>query len=103
VAPVISLLPDPPTCLFIQTQLCREHTLRHWLMDNIRNRLRKNMLNYFDQIMEAVVYIHEQGLVHRDLKPSNIFFSRVGEDNLKVGDFGLVTGDVAADPQGRSL
>lgn len=50
VVPVISLLPDPPTCLFIQTQLCMEHTLRHWLMDNVRNRLRKNMLNYFDQV-----------------------------------------------------
>ena len=42
-------------------------------------------------MLKAVVYIHEKGLVHRDLKPSNIFFSREGEDNLKVGDFGLVT------------
>lgn len=42
-------------------------------------------------MLKAVVYIHEKGLVHRDLKPSNIFFSREGDDNLKVGDFGLVT------------
>ena len=42
-------------------------------------------------MVKAVVYIHEKGLVHRDLKPSNIFFSREGEGNLKVGDFGLVT------------
>lgn len=43
-----------------------------------------------------MVYIHEKGLVHLDLKPSNILFSRDGEDNLKVGDFGLVTGNIAA-------
>ena len=43
------------------------------------------------KMLKAVVYIHEKGLVHRDLKPSNIFFSREGDDNLKVGDFGLVT------------
>ena len=48
------------------------------------------------KILEAVAYIHENGLVHLDLKPSNILFSRDGDDNLKVGDFGLVTGNVAA-------
>ena len=47
-------------------------------------------------MLKAVVYIHKKGLVHLDLKPSNIFFSCEGEDNLKVGDFGLVTGNVAS-------
>ena len=49
------------------------------------------MSSLYLKILKAVVYIHEKGLVHRDLKPSNIFFSREGEGNLKVGDFGLVT------------
>ena len=43
------------------------------------------------KIHEAVVYIHQKGLVHRDLKPSNVFFSREG-GSVKVGDFGLVAG-----------
>ena len=42
------------------------------------------------QVLEAVTYVHQKGLMHRDLKPSNIFFSLEG--SVKVGDFGLVTG-----------
>ena len=54
------------------------------------------------KILEAVVYIHEKGLVHRDLKPSNIFFS-CKDDTLKVGDFGLVTGNVAANAPCKTI
>lgn len=48
--PVIPLFPEPPTCLVIQTELCREETLHHWLRKNIRNRHRKTVFNYFSQV-----------------------------------------------------
>ena len=41
---------ESPTCLFIQTELCREQTLHHWLRENIENRLRKTVFNYFNQV-----------------------------------------------------
>ncbi|XP_065211097.1 eukaryotic translation initiation factor 2-alpha kinase-like isoform X3 [Planococcus citri] len=74
--------------LYIQMQLCQKSSLKEWLCDN-PNRDMNTILNIFDQIVQAVEYVHLQGLIHRDLKPSNIFFSPDGQ--IKVGDFGLVT------------
>ncbi|XP_050397679.1 eukaryotic translation initiation factor 2-alpha kinase 3 [Patella vulgata] len=76
--------------LYIQMQLCRRETLKDWLCANTLNRDRETVLDIFDQIVEAVDYVHKCGLIHRDLKPSNIFFSIDGA--IKIGDFGLVTG-----------
>jgi len=39
-------------------------------------------------LVEAVVLLHNEGIVHRDIKPQNIFLN--SEDNLILGDFGLV-------------
>lgn len=75
--------------LYIQMQLCKKESLREWLQEN-KERNYTVALNNFSQILNAVEYIHQNDLIHRDLKPSNIFFSKEG--NIKVGDFGLVTG-----------
>ncbi|MCB9671536.1 MAG: serine/threonine protein kinase [Alphaproteobacteria bacterium] len=43
------------------------------------------------QILEAVAYAHEQGLVHRDLKPENILLAHRSKRIVpKIADFGLV-------------
>lgn len=79
---------SPKMFLYIQMQLCQRLSLREWLkMQSIRDYRR--VLNIFQQIVDAVEYVHLQGLIHRDLKPSNIFFSF--DNKIKVGDFGLVT------------
>nr|CAD7571735.1 unnamed protein product [Timema californicum] len=83
--------------LFIQMQLCRKESLREWLKDNVGPRDKRTVLNMFLQILDAVEYVHLQGLIHRDLKPSNIFFSLDGQ--IKVGDFGLVTAMVESGDQ----
>ncbi|KNC53436.1 CAMK/RAD53 protein kinase [Thecamonas trahens ATCC 50062] len=59
----------------------------------------------FVQMLDAVAYLHEQGIAHRDLKPENIL---IGEgDVVKISDFGLsritskssVMGTVCGTPQ----
>lgn len=54
--------------LYIQMQLCHQNSLREWLKDNIKNRDMKFILEIFSQIVQAVEYVHLQGLIHRDLK-----------------------------------
>jgi serine/threonine-protein kinase len=45
------------------------------------------------EVLEALEYIHENGVVHRDLKPENIMVD--ANDNVKLIDFGIA-GDSAA-------
>ena len=74
--------------LYIQMQLCKKESLKEWLTAN-KQRERNTCINIFCQVVNAVKYIHEKGLIHRDLKPSNVLFSL--DNTIKVGDFGLVT------------
>jgi hypothetical protein len=53
--------------LFIQMQLCRRESLREWLRERTV-RSTDTVLPMFDQIIQAVEYVHLQGLIHRDLK-----------------------------------
>ncbi|XP_031624983.1 calcium/calmodulin-dependent protein kinase type 1 isoform X2 [Contarinia nasturtii] len=42
------------------------------------------------QVLEAVDYMHEQGVVHRDLKPENLLYYSADEDSkIMISDFGL--------------
>ena len=46
----------PPTCLFIQTELCLRDTLRVWLLKNCeeKKRTKRMMLEYFQQVCTSV-------------------------------------------------
>jgi eukaryotic-like serine/threonine-protein kinase len=46
------------------------------------------VLNYADQLLDVLAYIHRQGILHRDIKPQNIIVQPDGRPMLV--DFGLV-------------
>lgn len=45
------------------------------------------MLNYLQQLAEALTYAHSQKLIHRDIKPENMLIGRRGE--VLLSDFGI--------------
>ncbi|XP_061171339.1 eukaryotic translation initiation factor 2-alpha kinase 3-like [Saccostrea echinata] len=82
--------PTQRSYLYIQMQLCRRETLKDWLCaSTCEPRSSEVIWDMFGQIVSAVEYVHNSGLMHRDLKPSNIFFSY--DEVIKIGDFGLAT------------
>jgi serine/threonine-protein kinase len=47
-------------------------------------------INLIRQLIDALNYAHQKGVVHRDIKPANLLISTVnGRENLSVTDFGL--------------
>jgi serine/threonine protein kinase len=82
---VTDLIEEGDTVAFVMEYIEGE-TLKDYLE-------RKGKLNndeiktIFTQILAAVAYVHEQGLIHRDIKPSNFMISPNGQ--VKLLDFGI--------------
>src|SRR5947209_2351286 len=55
-------------------------------------------LDLIVQILDALQYAHDRGLIHRDIKPGNILFK--SERTPMLADFGLVKETVAHDETG---
>lgn len=82
--------------IYIQTELC-EQNLSEYLAMNYKRNPRDtcdlahftDKIQIFEQIANAVKWLHQHLLIHRDIKPSNVFITSQGK--IKLGDLGLVT------------
>jgi serine/threonine protein kinase len=61
-------------------------TLREY-MDEKGPLSNDEIKNFFKQMLDALGYVHEKGLIHRDIKPSNFMLDSRG--NIKLLDFGI--------------
>ncbi len=73
------------------------YLVMEWLDgEDVRRRLVRTGLSMAEsvalglRVAEALVVVHEQGLVHRDIKPANIFLPSGLVAEAKIIDFGLV-------------
>ncbi|XP_057828021.2 MAP3K epsilon protein kinase 1 isoform X2 [Cryptomeria japonica] len=56
---------------------------------------------YISQVLEGLVYLHEQGVIHRDIKGANILTTKQGL--VKLADFGVATKLSEADHNTHSV
>jgi serine/threonine protein kinase len=56
-------------------------------LENNGNLKDQDIQRMISQMLDALSYVHGQGLVHRDIKPANIFITRGGI--VKLMDFGI--------------
>lgn len=82
-----------PRCFALLLELCPNGDLNHLLCTTRDSGGRlsglpaERCVRYMGQVLLALVYLHEAGLVYRDLKPGNILLSAA--DEAKLADFGL--------------
>ena len=71
---------------YIAMEYVQGRGLRDFLARHERFSL-LDAVNIMGQLLDALDYAHEQGIVHRDVKPANIIMMANGK--LKVADFGI--------------
>jgi serine/threonine protein kinase len=82
---VTDLIDDEDTVCFVMDYIEGE-TLKQYL--DRKGKLRHDEIkSFFNQMLEAVGYVHEQNLIHRDIKPSNFMIDKHGK--VKLLDFGI--------------
>jgi TPR repeat protein/serine/threonine protein kinase len=82
---VIDYYEDATTMAIIMEYLEGEDLGRHLIEHGPVSE--KQAVLWFNDILDAVAYVHQKSYIHRDIKPSNLFLTRNGQ--IKVMDFGI--------------
>src|SRR5258708_5748347 len=71
---------------FIAMEYVEGRGLRDYFAKQVRFGL-QDMMSIMGQLLDALDYAHEQGVVHRDIKPATLIITAEGK--LKIADFGI--------------
>ena len=82
---VTDLIDEGDTVAFVMEYMEGQTLKEH--LDTKGKLNEEEIKRLFAQMLEAVGYVHEQGLIHRDIKPSNFMITSKGV--VKLLDFGI--------------
>ncbi|GMT07245.1 hypothetical protein PENTCL1PPCAC_29419, partial [Pristionchus entomophagus] len=77
---------ETESTIYLVTELCQGGELFN-LIQKKRRMTEPEARKYFCQLLTAVQYCHERGVVHRDIKAENLLLDEFG--NVKLADFGF--------------
>ena len=78
-------LVEEPCALFCM-QLVEKGDFFNLIMTN--DHLSEEMCkSFFDQIINAIIFMHKNNVAHRDMKPQNCLLDN--DYNIKIADFGF--------------
>ena len=80
---------ETPQKIYIVMELCEEGELFDYIVS--KGRLNENeACVFFQEIVNAIDYLHSQNIVHRDIKPENMLLTKhKGKPTIKLIDFGI--------------
>jgi len=83
---------DLPRIMYMILEFCERGSLYDILCRSVKGRLVENVAaRYFQSAVDAVAYLHSNGIIHCDIKPDNFVLAQDG--NIKLTDFGFSVRD----------
>lgn len=80
---------ETDTNVYIVLEYCSMGDLYEAIRQRKGPKETEHVREFMLQLVDAVQFLHKQGISHRDIKPENIFLTERGK--MKLGDFGLAT------------
>ncbi|CCF58127.1 hypothetical protein KAFR_0D04800 [Kazachstania africana CBS 2517] len=76
---------------YIIMEYCSGGDLYEAIKDDIIPRKTKLYNHMFNQILDAIEFVHKKSIFHRDIKPENILINNTIDWTIKLTDWGLAT------------
>ena len=80
---------ETPQTIYLVMEYCNSGELFDFIVS--KDKLNENQAcSFYQEIIDALSYLHSQNIVHRDVKPENILLNRINRKiNCKLIDFGI--------------